>query len=139
MRKLKTLYPDSFSIESEYQQSFQTNTYFYCNLCLPQYQCTFRSNWYCIFSSIVYLATLVQDTYELHNSSMISVHIIQLSLLLSFSMYISLRQYYEFPFILRGLRHIYQCASCQLQSKSKARAMIGRCRFIECVVRRKFS
>ena len=41
------------------------------------------------------------------NSSLISVHIIiQLSLLLSLSKCIRLRQYYEFSFIVRDLRHI---------------------------------
>ena len=70
-----------------------------------------------------------------HNSPLISIHIIiQLSLLLYFSKYICLRKYYEFPFILRDLRHIYQGVLRQL----RARAMIGRCKFIECVVGRKF-
>ena len=45
--------------------------------------------------------------------------------------------------ILRDLRHmcvyIYQCVVCQLRTKPKTRDMIGRCNFIECVVRRKFS
>ena len=44
---------------------------------------------------------------EFRNSSLISFHIIiQLSLLLSIFKYIRLRQYYEFPFILRDLRII---------------------------------
>ena len=74
-----------------------------------------------------------------HNSPLISIDIIiQLSLLLYFSKYIRLRQYYEFPFILRNLRHIYQRALRQLRAKSKPRAMIGRCKFIECVVGRMF-
>ena len=73
------------------------------------------------------------------NSPLISIHIIiQLSLLLYFSKYIRLRQYYEFPFILRDLRHIYQHVLRQLRAKYKIRSMIGRCKFIECVVRRKF-
>ena len=73
------------------------------------------------------------------SNSPVSIHIvIQLSLLLYFSKYIRLRQYYEFPFILRDLRHIYQRVLRQLRPKSKARAMIGRCKFIECVVGRKF-
>ena len=73
------------------------------------------------------------------NSPLISIHItIQLPLLLCFSKYICLRQYYEFPFILGDLRHIYQHVLRQLRAKSKARAMIGRCKFIECVVGRKF-
>ena len=73
------------------------------------------------------------------NSPLISIHIIiQLSLLLYFSKYIRLRQYYEFPFILRDLRHIYQRVLRQLRAKYKIRSMIGRCKFIECVVRRKF-
>ena len=72
------------------------------------------------------------------NSPLISIHtIIQVSLLLYFSKYIRLRQYYEFPFILRDLRHIYQRVLRQLRAKSKTRAMIGRCKFIECVVGRK--
>ena len=58
------------------------------------------------------------------NSFLISIHIIiQLSLLLSFSKYIRLRQYYEFPFILRDLRHTHQCVLRQLRTKSKTRAM----------------
>ena len=69
------------------------------------------------------------------NSSLISIHIIiQLSLLLSFSKYIRLRQYYEFPFILWNLRHKYRCVLRQLRTKSKARAVIARCKFIKCVV-----
>ena len=40
-----------------------------------------------------------------------SIHIIiQLSLSLSFSKYLRLKQYYEFLYIARDLRHIYQCA-----------------------------
>ena len=75
-----------------------------------------------------------------HNSSLISNHIIiQLSLLLSFSKYIRLRQSYEFPFILRDFRHICQCVLRQLRTKSKTRAVIAKCRFIECIVGRKFS
>ena len=74
-----------------------------------------------------------------HNSPLISIHIIiQLSLLLYFLKYIRLRQYYEFPFVLRDLRHIYQRVLRQLGAKSKTRAMIGRCKFIERVVGRKF-
>ena len=73
------------------------------------------------------------------NSSLISIHIIIQLSLLSFSKYIRLRQSYEFPFILRDLRHIYQCFLRQLRTKCKARAMIARCKFIECVVGRKFS
>ena len=73
------------------------------------------------------------------SNSPLSIHIvIQLSLLLYFSKYIRLRQYYEFPFILRDLRHIYQHVLRQLRAKYKIRSMIGRCKFIECVVRRKF-
>ena len=73
------------------------------------------------------------------NSPLISIHIIiQVSLVLYFSKYIHLGPYYEFPFILRDLRHIYQCVFRQLRPKSKARAIIGRCKFIECVVGRKF-
>ena len=72
------------------------------------------------------------------NSPLISIPvIIQLSLLLYFSKYIRLRQYCEFSFILRDLRHIYQRVLRQLQAKSKIRAMIGRCKFIECLVGRK--
>ena len=63
----------------------------------------------------------------------------QLPILLSFSKYIRLRQYYEFPFILRDLRHIYQWVLRQLRTKSKTRAMIAKCKFLECVVGRKFS
>ena len=37
------------------------------------------------------------------------------------------------------LRHIYQCFLGELRTKSKARAMIARCKFIECVVGRNFS
>ena len=66
------------------------------------------------------------------NSPLISIHIIiQLSLSLYFSKYTRLRQYYEFPFILKDLRQIYQRVLCQLRAKSKARAMIVRCKFIE--------
>ena len=76
--------------------------------------------------------------FGFRNSPLISIHIIiQLSLLLYFSKYIPLGQYYEFPFILRDLRHIYQRVLRQLLAKSKTRAMIGRC-IIECVVERKF-
>ena len=50
----------------------------------------FRSRWTCYVLS------------GFRNSSLI----IQLSLLLSFSKYIRLRQYYELPFIVRDLRHI---------------------------------
>ena len=72
------------------------------------------------------------------NSPLTSILIIiQLSLLLYFSKYICLRKYYEFPFILRDLRHIYQGVLRQLRAKSKTRAMIGRCKFIEFVVVRK--
>ena len=73
--------------------------------------------------------------YILYNYTYI---LIQVSLVLYFSKYIHLRPYYEFPFILRDLRHIYQCVLRQLRPKSKARAMIGRCKFIKCVVGRKF-
>ena len=73
------------------------------------------------------------------NSPVMSIHItIQLSLLLYFSKYIRLKQYYEFPFILGDFRNIYQRVLRQLQAKSKTRAMIGRCKFIEYVVRRSF-
>ena len=74
------------------------------------------------------------------NSPLISLSdiIIQLSLLLSFSKYIHIRQYSEFSFILRDLRQIYLRVLHQLRAKSKARAMIGRYEFIECVVGRKF-
>ena len=73
------------------------------------------------------------------NSPQISIHIIiQISLVLYFSRYIHLRPNYEFPFIRRDLRHIYQRVLRQLRPKSKARALIGRCKFIECVVGRKF-
>ena len=72
-------------------------------------------------------------------SPLIYIHIIiQVLLVLYFSKHIHLRQYYEFPFILRDLRHIYMHVLRQLQPKSKARAMIGRCKFIACVVGRKF-
>ena len=74
------------------------------------------------------------------NSPLISIHIIiQLSLLLSFSKYIRIRQYYEFSFILRDFRQIYLRVLRQLRAKSKTRAIIGRCMIIECVVARKFS
>ena len=94
-----------------------------------------------IFDSITYYSISQGVTcYVLSgflNSPLISIHIIiQLSLLLYFSKYICLRQYYEFPFILRDLRHIYQRVLRQLRAKSKTRAMIGRCKFIECVVER---
>ena len=74
------------------------------------------------------------------NSALIFIHIIiQLSLLLLyFSKYIRLRQYYEFPFILRDLRHIYQRVLRQLQANSKTRTVIERCKLIECVVGRTF-
>ena len=72
------------------------------------------------------------------NSPLISIHIIiQLLLLLYFSRCIRLRQYCEFTFILRDLRHIYQSVFRQFRAKSKTRAMIGRCKLIECVVGRK--
>ena len=96
-----------------------------------------------IFGSFTcYLQSQVVTCYVLsgfRNSSLISIHIIQLSLLLSFSKYIRFRQSYEFPFILRDLRHIYQCVLRQLRTKSKTKAMIARCKFIDCVVGRKFS
>ena len=97
-----------------------------------------------IFDSITTYYSLSQRVtcYMLsgfHNSPLISIHIIiQLSLLLYFLKYIRLRQYYEFPFVLRDLRHIYQRVLRQLGAKSKTRAMIGRCKFIERVVGRKF-
>ena len=73
------------------------------------------------------------------NSPLISIHIIiQVSLVLYFSKYIRLRQSYEFPFIFRDLRQIYQCVSRQLRAKSKTGAIIGRWKFIECVVGKKF-
>ena len=72
------------------------------------------------------------------NLPLISIHIIIQALVLYFSKYIRLRQYYEFPFILRDLRHIYQRVLRQLRAKSKTGAMIGRCKFIECVVGKKF-
>ena len=62
MRTLRTLYLGGFNIESNYQQSFQTNTYFKCNVQLSQCEGTCLSNCYCIFLSFVYLAALVQDT-----------------------------------------------------------------------------
>ena len=59
------------------------------------------------------------------NSPLISIHIIiKVSLVLYFSKYIHLRQYYEFPFILRDLRHMYWHVLCQLRPKSIATAMI---------------
>ena len=68
------------------------------------------------------------------NSPLISIHIIiQLSLLLSFSKYIRIRQYYEFSLILRDLRQIYLRVLRQLRAKSKTRAIIGRCIIIECL------
>ena len=96
-----------------------------------------------IFDSITYYSLSQGVTcYVLsgfRNSPLISIHIIiQVSLVLYFSKYIHLRPYYEFPFILRDLRHIYQRVLRQLRAKSKTRAMIGRCKFIECVVGRKF-
>ena len=50
-----------------------------------------------------------------------------------------LRQYYEFPVILSDLRLCYQCVLRQLRAKSKTRAMIARCKFIEFVAGKKFS
>ena len=77
------------------------------------------------------------------NASLIMIHIvIQLSLLLSLSKYRILRilwENYEFPFILRDFRHIHQCVLRQLRTKSKTRAFIASCKFIECVVGEKFS
>ena len=96
-----------------------------------------------IFGSFTcYLQSQVVTCYVLsgfRNSSLISIHIIIQLSLLSFSKYIRLRQSYEFPFILRDLRHIYQCVLRQLRTKSKTKAMIARCKFIDCVVGRKFS
>ena len=71
------------------------------------------------------------------NLPLISIHIIiiQLSILSYFSKYIRLKQYYEFPFILRDLRHI---SARQLRAPPTTRSMIGRCKFFECVVERKF-
>ena len=96
-----------------------------------------------IFDSITYYSLSQGVTHYVllgfRNSPLISIHIIiQLSLLLYFSKYIRLRQYYEFPFILRDLRQIYQRVLYHLQAKPKIRAMIGRCKFVECVVGRKF-
>ena len=96
-----------------------------------------------IFSSFTcYLLSQGFTCYALsgfHNSSLISIHIIiQLLLLLSFSNYIRLTQHFEFPFIFRDLRHIYQCVLRQLRTKSETRAMIARSKFIDCVVGRKF-
>ena len=71
-----------------------------------------------------------------HSSPLISIHII-IQLSLYFSKYVRLSEYYEFPFIRRDLRHMYQRVLRQLQAKSKIRAMIGRCKFIECLVGRK--
>ena len=77
--------------------------------------------------------------FGFRNSPLISFHIIiQLSLLLYFSKYICLRHNYDFQFILRDIRHICQRVLRQLQAKSKTRAMIRRCKFIEFVVGRKF-
>ena len=56
-------------------------------------------------------------------------------LLLYFSKYIRLRQYYQFPFIFGDLSLTYQPVLRQLRAKSKTRAMTGRCKFIECVRR----
>ena len=70
---------------------------------------------------------------------LISIHaIIQVSLLLYFSKYLRLRQYYQFPFIPRDLKYIYQRVLRQLRAKSKTRAMIGRYKFIEHVLGRTF-
>ena len=96
-----------------------------------------------IFDSFTrYLLSQAVTCYVLsgfRNSPLISIHIIiHLSLLLYFSKYIHLRQYYEFPFIIRDLRHIYPRVLRQLRAKSKTRDTIGRCKFIECVVGRKF-
>ena len=96
-----------------------------------------------LFDSIsCYLLSQQVTCYVLsgfRNSPLISIHIIiQLSLLLYFSKYIRLRQYYEFPFILRDLRHIYQRVLRQLQANSKTRTVIERCKLIECVVGRTF-
>ena len=96
-----------------------------------------------IFGSITYYSLSQGVTCHVlsgfRNSPLTSIHVmIQVSLLLHFSKYIRLRQYYEFPFILRDLRHIYQRVSRQLRAKSKTKAMIGRCKFIECAVGRKF-
>ena len=92
-----------------------------------------------LFDSVTYYSLSKRVTcYVLSgfcNSPPISIHIIiiQLSLLLYFSKYIRLKQYYEFPFILRDLRHIYQRVLRQLLARFKTRAMIGRCEFIEYV------
>ena len=92
-----------------------------------------------IFDSITYYSLSQGVTrfvlLGFRNSPLISIHIIiQLSLLLYFSKHIRSRQYYEFPFILRDLRHVYQHVLRQLRAKCKTRAMIRRCKFIECVV-----
>ena len=73
------------------------------------------------------------------NSPLISIHvIIQLSLLLSFSKCIRLIYFHSFSGI-KNLRHRYQRVLRLLHAKSKTRAMIARCKFIKCVVGRKFS
>ena len=41
-------------------------------------------------------------------------------------------------YIYIGIEDIYQRSLRQLRAKSKTRAMIGRCKFIECIVGRKF-
>ena len=81
---------------------------------------------------------LTQGVTYYRNLSLISIHIIiQFSLMVSFSNYIRLRQFYEFPFILRDLRHIYQCVVLRLCEQSlRQELMIARCKFIECVIRK---
>ena len=82
-----------------------------------------------IFDSITYYSLSQGVTSNVlsgfHNSPLISIHIIiQLSLLLYFSKYTCLRQYFEFPFILRDLGQIYQHVLHQLQAKSKKDSML---------------
>ena len=84
----------------------------------------------------IYLLSQGATCYMLsgfRNSSLISIHIIIQLLLLSFSKYIRLRQYYEFSFILSDLRHIFSNVNCE----RNLRAIIARCKFIECVIGRK--
>ena len=109
MRTVKSLHPGSLNIESDYQQPFQTNAYFYCNVWLSKYYSTFLSNCCCIVFSFVYLAALVWVTCfvlliefsnVLNPCQPLSWDSTCYSLLEGVTCYL-LRQYFDFSFILR--------------------------------------
>ena len=89
-----------------------------------------------IFGSFTcYLLSQVVTSYAysgFRDSSLISIHIItQLSLLLSFSKYIRLRQYCEFPIHSQGFKiYVVSVSYCQFRTSLRQ----ARCKFIECVI-----